>query len=501
MKRKYLNIILALLGFCSYSANSQINCTVPLPPVLTSVSVQPETYKTEFNWILSESTGIDAYIIYSYKDGDGIPIDTVWDSAAISYIITNNAPKYSSISYVIAAHRLSAVPGLPGCTSPLSNVLSTIFSEAKIDTCNNKIHVSWNSYPSEPREVTDYAIMVSVNGGDFSEAGVVGSGRYRFTLDNFITNAEYCFYVRANLAGGLYSTSNKSCLLTKMQRPPGWINADFATVNTDKKIMLSFSIDPLSEITDFTLEKKIGQSGIFQEIAKPGSLDGSVLFTDNQADVKVVNYYRLSAINSCNIPITSSNIASNMVLSLEWKGSDLILSWNNYTKWTGTVSAYRLFVDSGDGYEEKAVIEPTDSVFTLGYQEIMYDVSGSEVCFYISASETANPYGITGQSNSSGICTSPTEIITVPNVFTPNADLVNDFFRPVLSFTPSDYHLIISDQHGSVLFETRDYNASWDGSKNGKPQPQGVCLWFLKVTTPSGKSISKTGTLTVFTEL
>jgi gliding motility-associated-like protein len=501
MKKEHLNIILALLSFCSYSANSQINCTVPLAPVLISVSVQPETYKTEFNWILSESTGIAAYIIYSYKDGDGIPIDTIWNPAATSYIITNTAPKYSSVSYVIAAHRLSSVPGLPGCTSPLSNALSTIFSEANIDTCNKKIHVSWNSYPSQPSDVTDYAIMVSVNGEDFSTTGVVGSDSNNFTLDNFITNAEYCFYVRANLVGGLYSTSNKTCLLTKMQRPPGWINADFATVSTDNKIMLSFSIDPLSEITDFNLERKIGQSGTFQEIAKPGSLNGSVLFTDDKADVKVVNYYRLSAINSCNIPITSSNIASNMALSLEWRGSDLILSWNTYTKWTGTVSAYRLFVDSGDGYEEKAVIESTDSVFTLGYQEIMYDVSGSEVCFYISALETANPYGITGQSNSSWICTSPTEIVTVPNVFTPNADLVNDFFRPVLSFTPRDYHLIVSDQHGYVLFETRDYNAAWDGSNNGKPQPQGVCLWFLKVTTPSGKSISKTGTLTVFTEL
>ena len=139
----------------------------------------------------------------------------------------------------------------------------------------------------------------------------------------------------------------------------------------------------------------------------------------------------------------------------------------------------------------------SDTLFTLGYQELMYEVSGNEVCFYISASETSNPYGITGLSNSSIVCTVPTEIITVPNVFTPNNDLVNDFFKPVLSFTPLDYHLVISDRKGNILFETRDYNETWDGSQNGNPHPQDVCLWFLKATTPSGKSISKTGTVTI----
>jgi len=186
-----------------------------------------------------------------------------------------------------------------------------------------------------------------------------------------------------------------------------------------------------------------------------------------------------------------------MVLSLERTGNDLSLSWNSYKEWLGMVSFYRLFINTGKGFEEKVVIQPTDTVLTLGYQEIMYEVTGNEVCFYISASETSNPYGVTGQSLSSGICIGPTEIITVPNVFTPNNDLVNDFFRPVLSFAPLDYHLVISDRQGNILFETRDYSAAWDGSQNGNPQPQGVCLWFLKVTTPSGKSISKTGTLTI----
>jgi gliding motility-associated-like protein len=127
----------------------------------------------------------------------------------------------------------------------------------------------------------------------------------------------------------------------------------------------------------------------------------------------------------------------------------------------------------------------------------MYEVSGNEVCFYINASETSNPHGISGESISSKTCTAPTEIITVPNVFTPNNDLHNDRFRPVLSFTPPEYHLIISDRQSNVLFETKDYLAEWDGSQNGNPQPQGVYLWFLKLTTPSGKNITRTGTITI----
>ena len=210
-------------------------------------------------------------------------------------------------------------------------------------------------------------------------------------------------------------------------------------------------------------------------------------FIDNQAENKNIYFYRLSAINSCSIPVTVSNLASNIVLSLERSGNDIILSWNPYRNWLGIISSYRLFINTGKGFEEKADIPATDSSYILGYQQIMYDITGNEVCFYISASETSNPHGVTGQSLSSKICSYPTEIITVPNIFTPNNDLDNDFFRPVLSFTPLDYHLVISDRQGKILFETRDYHVEWDGSNNGDPEPQGVCLWFLKVTTPSGK--------------
>ncbi|MDO9339695.1 MAG: gliding motility-associated C-terminal domain-containing protein, partial [Bacteroidales bacterium] len=109
--------------------------------------------------------------------------------------------------------------------------------------------------------------------------------------------------------------------------------------------------------------------------------------------------------------------------------------------------------------------------------------------------------------SSPGVCTKPpviipdtttdivteTEIITVPNVLISNSLKGNNLFRPVLTFTPKDYYLIISDRRGNILFKTKDYEEVWDGSGKGN----GVYLWFLRVTTPTGKSISKTGTVTI----
>ena len=497
MKIKHSDIVLLILSLCSVTANSQINCNVPLAPVLISVSVQPETGKTEFKWIPSESTDIAAYIIYSYSGGDGQAIDTVWDPAATSHVISNTAPKYSSVSYVVAAHRLSAIPGMPGCTSPLSNVLSTIFCEAALDTCNKKINVSWNSYPSVPKAVINYSVMLSVNGSEFSEETLVGPEIKNFTIDEFTTDANYCFYIRANLEGNSFSTSNKDCILTRMQRPPEWINADYATVSPESGILLSFTIDPFSEIKHFLLERKSGQSETFSPLVQLESSNGSVIYADAMAETNVINYYRLSAINSCGNPVTISNIASNIVLTIERNSNELKLTWNEYREWSGIVSEYRLFIDTGNGYEEEAVIAAGDTIYTLDYKNIMLEVSSGDLCMYVTASEASNPHGVSGHSNSSLVCMEPIEVITVPNLFTPDNDLLNDLFKPVLSFTPTSYHLIISDQHGTVLFETKDYTESWNGTHNGNPQPEGICLWFLKVNTPSGKSLSRTGTLTI----
>ena len=485
------HIILISLILLSGQLTGQTDEDPPVSPIFTFVTINPANLQTEMTWSLSPSADVAGYVVYLFRDGEGYAIDTIFDPEATNYSVLRPGTSYYSESYVVSAIDHS------GNVSPLSNELHTIFAESEIDTCNKKIMISWNKYLSEPVKVTGYDVFASVNGGTYYLAGHVSDETTSFAMDDFTNGSTYCFITKAVLENKMASESNKPCVTVEIQNPPGWINADYATVTSEGGISLSFSIDPVSEIDLYSLERRSGISGSFQQIAQIRTEMKSVKYTDKTAEPEVVNFYRLSAVNNCNIKVISSNLASNIVLDARNTGNEIILQWNQYHDWYGSPSSYRIYMDSGKGFIEAGVTGLADTLFTVSIQEIMYSLIQGKLCFYITATESGNPYGITGESNSNQICSDIDEVITVPNVFTPDGDLKNDLFRPVLTFTPADYRLIISNRQGKTLFETTDFMDSWDGSDREKPVPEGVYLWFLKIRTPKGKNISRTGTLTI----
>ena len=70
--------------------------------------------------------------------------------------------------------------------------------------------------------------------------------------------------------------------------------------------------------------------------------------------------------------------------------------------------------------------------------------------------------------------------VDIPNVITPNGDGVNDaLVIPGIENYP-DHELIIYNQWGDVVYQTRGYKNDWVGTYNGEPLPDGTYFYIFK---------------------
>jgi gliding motility-associated-like protein len=82
--------------------------------------------------------------------------------------------------------------------------------------------------------------------------------------------------------------------------------------------------------------------------------------------------------------------------------------------------------------------------------------------------------------------------ILIPNVFTPNADGINDPYR-VLIVGQEKYRLSIYDRGGKVLYTGTDPEEGWNGIINGQPAPMGAYIarveWQFYGHEPQNKTV------------
>jgi gliding motility-associated-like protein len=85
--------------------------------------------------------------------------------------------------------------------------------------------------------------------------------------------------------------------------------------------------------------------------------------------------------------------------------------------------------------------------------------------------------------------------IIVPNVFSPNADGINDAWLPIVynyNYTVSNYNCIVYDRWGIKVFETNNINTAWDGkTTSGMPSSAGAYYYIIKLTETNSKGVSK----------
>jgi gliding motility-associated-like protein len=88
-------------------------------------------------------------------------------------------------------------------------------------------------------------------------------------------------------------------------------------------------------------------------------------------------------------------------------------------------------------------------------------------------------------------------LISIPNVFTPNQDGINDFYL-VAAEGITDYSIVIINRWGNVVFDSDDINVPWDGNSNGNACSEGVYFYIIRAKSGSEELI-KQGNITLIT--
>jgi len=84
--------------------------------------------------------------------------------------------------------------------------------------------------------------------------------------------------------------------------------------------------------------------------------------------------------------------------------------------------------------------------------------------------------------------------IFIPNTFTPNGDGLNDIFR-VYGNIITDMNLMVFNQWGEKVFQSRTPSIGWDGNYKGKPQASGVYIVVARFTLVDGTVIDRKASL------
>lgn len=94
-------------------------------------------------------------------------------------------------------------------------------------------------------------------------------------------------------------------------------------------------------------------------------------------------------------------------------------------------------------------------------------------------------------------------MIQIPNVFTPNGDGTNDFFRPLNFGLGDDLGLttietfLVYNRWGQTVYNNENPDQGWDGMYNGNPAPSDVYAYRIVLVLPDGTEDVRVGEVTL----
>jgi hypothetical protein len=194
-----------------------------------------------------------------------------------------------------------------------------------------------------------------------------------------------------------------------------------------------------------------------------------------------------------------------MILRLYPRGLSVNLSWDPFYSSQNNNIRYKIYRQAfnPDPLTPDLIfneLNPTENK----YVDNLSDFSGQgllpQFCYFIEAYEELDNLGNHRLSRSRRVCAEVTPEIAMPNAIDPTSQIVynsipRNIFAPTISFE-ADYKLIIYSRWGDIVYEGT--NEGWNGRMpNGDLAKEETYIYRLEVYTPSMRSVSKTGYVTV----
>ncbi len=169
----------------------------------------------------------------------------------------------------------------------------------------------------------------------------------------------------------------------------------------------------------------------------------------------------------CSPRITVNSICDSVSFDINWSYNDTCYN---------DVMEYRIYYTPylNSDFELLQKIPSTATNY------VYYPQLGMAGCFYITAVDSFNNESY----KSNKICLDDCTYYELPNVFTPNGDNINDFFRPLMPYYfVEKIDMQIFNRWGQLIFETEDPDINWDGknARNGKTVVAGVYYYICDV--------------------
>ncbi len=169
----------------------------------------------------------------------------------------------------------------------------------------------------------------------------------------------------------------------------------------------------------------------------------------------------------CPPTVTAQSFCDSVYNEVKWDFSDTcnndVMNYKLY---------YSPFLDAA--FEVIATVNASTTNF-LHFPEL-----GMAGCYYVTAVDSfANESLVSNK-----ICLDNCSYYSLPNVFSPNGDGINDFFRPMDPYYfVEKINIQILNRWGQIMFETEDPDINWNGTnyRNGKYVSNGVYFYVCDV--------------------